>query len=276
MLYKGFDNQTYLINTADLKARINDVILIDVRPAESYAAGHIAGTSHFDLYGISLNDTSPAPMEAFLSMFHHKFEFCGLTNKTPVVIYDDETGERAARGVWLLAVLDHPDVRLLDGGVTAWVEAGNELTTVTALPNRSSYISGRKQELLATRFDVQNAIQDENTVLIDVRRDTEYYGTEKRAKRVGTIPGSIHIPWRDHLDETGSFLTAEEMRAHYVNQGVTPEKKIIAYCQGGYRSANTFIALKSLGFPNVQNYFGSWGEWGNRDDSVIILPDTVS
>ena len=140
MLYKGFDNQTYLINTADLKARINDVILIDVRPAESYAAGHIAGTSHFDLYGISLNDTSPAPMEAFLSMFHHKFEFCGLTNETPVVIYDDEPGERAARGVWLLAVLDHPDVRLLDGGVTAWVEAGNELTTVTALPNRSSYI----------------------------------------------------------------------------------------------------------------------------------------
>ncbi|MFB3135697.1 MAG: rhodanese-like domain-containing protein [Rhodospirillales bacterium] len=45
------------------------------------------------------------------------------------------------------------------------------------------------------------------------------------------------------------------------------------YCQGGYRSANTYLALKMLGYPKVRNYIGSWGEWGNRDDSVIVLAE---
>ena len=142
MPYKGFANQEYVISAADLQGRLDEVLLIDVRPAEAYAAGHIEGTTHFDLYGISLNDTSPEPLEAFMSMINHQFEFRGVIYDTPVVIYDDESGERAARGVWLLAVLQHPNTRLLDGGVQAWTDAGNELTTVTAPPTRTTY-SGR-------------------------------------------------------------------------------------------------------------------------------------
>lgn len=276
MPYKEFTNLEYVITVDELGKRLNETVLIDVRPAEEYAAGHIEGTTHFDLYGISVNDTAPEPLEAFLSMFHHQFEFRGVTNETPVVIYDQETGERAARGVWLLAVLNHPNVKLLDGGVRAWVAAGNVLTTVTAPPTRTSYSSDRNLDLLATRFDVHKAIDDENAVIIDVRRDTEYFGTEKRARRVGTIPGSVHIPWLDHLDESGAFRPAEEIRTLYASKGITPDKTVIAFCQGGYRSANTFLALKSLGYPNVKNYMGSWGEWGNRDDSVIVLPKTDS
>ncbi len=272
MPYKEFSNLEYVITADELKERLNETVLIDVRPAEEYAAGHIEGTTHFDLYGISVNDTAPEPLEAFLSMFHHQFEFRGVTNETPVVIYDQETGERAARGVWLLAVLNHPNVKLLDGGVQAWIDAGNTLTTVTAPPTRTSYSSDRNLGLLATRFDVHKAIEDENAVIIDVRRDTEYFGTEKRARRVGTIPGSVHIPWRDHLDDSGAFRPAEEIRTLYASKGITPDKTVIAFCQGGYRSANTFLALKSLGYPNVKNYMGSWGEWGDRDDSVIVLP----
>ena len=59
----------------------------------------------------------------------------------------------------------------------------------------------------------------------------------------------------------------------YLSKGVTPDKTIIPFCQGGYRSANTFLVLCSLGYPHVRNYVGSWGEWGNRDDSRIALPD---
>jgi thiosulfate/3-mercaptopyruvate sulfurtransferase len=276
MPYKDFSNLEYVITAGELKERSIETVLIDVRPAEEYAAGHIEGTTHFDLYGISVNDTAPEPLEAFLSMFHHQFEFRGVTNETPVVIYDQETGERAARGVWLLAVLNHPNVKLLDGGVQAWIDAGNALTTVTAPPTRTSYSSDRNLDLLATRFDVHKAIEDENAVIIDVRRDTEYFGTEKRARRVGTTPGSVHIPWRDHLDDAGAFRPAEEIRTLYASKGITPDKTIIAFCQGGYRSANTFLALKSLGYPNVKNYMGSWGEWGNRDDSVIFLPTADS
>jgi thiosulfate/3-mercaptopyruvate sulfurtransferase len=53
---------------------------------------------------------------------------------------------------------------------------------------------------------------------------------------------------------------------------VTPDKIVIPVCHGGYRSASTFIALKSLGYPQVRNYVSAWGEWGNRDDSTIVIP----
>ncbi len=69
MSYKGFAEPKHLITPADLKARLDEVALIDVRAAHDYATGHIAGTAHFDLYGISLNDTAEAPLNAFLSMF---------------------------------------------------------------------------------------------------------------------------------------------------------------------------------------------------------------
>jgi thiosulfate/3-mercaptopyruvate sulfurtransferase len=87
------------------------------------------------------------------------------------------------------------------------------------------------------------------------------------------MPGAVHIDWRQNLDAAGAFRPADEVRALYESRGVTSDKIIIPYCQGGYRSANTYLVLRMLGYPKVRNYLGSWGEWGNRDDSSIILPD---
>ena len=126
--------------------------------------------------------------------------------------------------------------------------------------------------LLATRFDVQAAIGEAKSVILDVRRESEYRGTEKRARRVGTIPGAVHVFWREHINEQGALKSPDEIRALYASRGITPDKTIIPVCHGGYRSASTFIALKSLGYPNVRNYVSSWGEWGNRDDSQIVIP----
>ena len=83
---------------------------------------------------------------------------------------------------------------------------------------------------------------------------------------------AVRIEWRRHLDETGAFRPADEVRALYESLGVTPNKTIIPYCQGGYRSANTYLVLRMLGYPQVRNYLGSWSEWGNRDDTTIVIP----
>lgn len=278
-----FPDQKYLINSGELAQQLGDVTLIDVRPAEDFAVGHIEGSRHLDIYGVSLNDSSDAPLNAFLSMFQALFGSRGVSQDKPVVIYDHETGERAARAVWLLAVLNHPDVKILDGGTQAWATSGNRLVRLKeapppvdptkARPTPPAYEGTRNLDLLATRFDVHRAIDEEETVIVDVRRESEYRGTEKRARRVGTIPGAVHIFWRDHLDNKGAFRPADEIRHLYISKGVTLNKTIVPFCQGGYRSANTFLALKSLGYPSVRNYVGSWGEWGNRDDSSIIVPD---
>jgi thiosulfate/3-mercaptopyruvate sulfurtransferase len=281
-----FPDRRYLIAADELRERLGALTLIDLRPAEDFSLGHIEGSKHLDIYGVSLNDSSDAPLNAFLALFQTLFGARGVSQHKPVVIYDHESGERASRAVWLLAVLGHPDVRILDGGTHAWTTSGNRFVRVTAAPppvdpakappTSPPYKGSQNLDLLATRFDVHRAINDETTAIVDVRRESEYRGTEKRARRAGTIPGATHIFWRDHLDDNGAFRPAHEIRELYVSRGVTPDKTVIPVCHGGYRSANTFIVLKSLGYPRVRNYVGSWAEWGNRDDSKISLPDTTT
>jgi len=282
MTIATYPDRRYLTDCEGLAARLDEVTLIDLRPAEDFALGHIKGAKHLDIYGFSLRDTAPAPLDAFLSIFNGPLGARGVSRDRPVVIYDHESGERAARAVWLLSVLDHPDVRLLDGGSQAWVSSDRPLVRVDAVaepiapekapPAPPPFSGGRRLEYLATRFDVDRAIDDDATVIVDVRRASEYEGTEKRARRVGTVPGAVHVFWRDHLDEHGALRPAEDVKALYESKGVTPDKTIIPFCQGGYRSASTFLVLCSLGYPHVRNYVGSWGEWGNRDDSRISLP----
>lgn len=278
-----YPDRTYLISARELGERLGAVTLIDLRPTEDFSVGHIEGSRHLDIYGVSLNDSSDAPLSAFLAIFRTLFGARGVARDKPVVIYDHETGERAARAVWLLAVLGHPDVRILDGGTQAWTASGNRLVRVTeapppvdptrAPPTPPPYRGTQNLELLATRFDVHRAIGDDETVIVDVRRESEHRGTERRARRAGTVPGAVHIFWRDHLNERGALRAPSEIRDLYVARGVTPDKVVIPFCQGGYRSANTFLALKSLGYPRVRNYVSSWGEWGNRDDSDIVIPE---
>ena len=70
-------------------------------------------------------------------------------------------------------------------------------------------------------------------MIVDVRRRSEYECTEKRARRVGTIPGAVNLFWRDHLDDHGVLLPADSVEALYETKGITPDKTIIAFCQGG-------------------------------------------
>lgn len=282
MSVSGFPDPRFLIDADDLAARLDEVTLIDLRPAEDFALGRIGDARHLDIYGVSLNDSSVVPLNAFLSMFTNLFGARGVTVERPVVIYDHESGERAARAVWLLAVLGHPDVRILDGGSSAWIESGRKLAPLSAAPapvdpakappSSPPFKGTRNPDLLATRFDVHDAIDDPGTVILDVRRESEFRGTEKRAKRAGAIPNAVHLFWREHIGANGRFKPAAEISALYQAKGVTPDKRVIAFCQGGYRSASSFLALRSLGYPDVRNYVGSWGEWGNRDDSTIVTP----
>ena len=70
----------------------------------------------------------------------------------------------------------------------------------------------------------------------------------------------------------GRFKPAAELQTMYARLGVTPEHDVVTYCQGGYRGAHTYLALRLLGFPQVRNYLGSWREWGDRLDLPLEVP----
>ena len=79
-------------------------------------------------------------------------------------------------------------------------------------------------------------------------------------KRQGHIPTAINIDWNKNLEE-GLFKNDEKLASLYE---IDKDIPIVTYCQGAYRAANSFLALKKIGFKNVRVYLGSWGEWGNN------------
>ncbi len=276
---KGYANPALLITPTDLDRRLDDTkppTLIDLRPAEVFAQGHLRGAVHLDLFGLSLIDTEPAPLEAFLWMISHLLVTRGVSADRTVVVYDEQSGIRAARAFWFLEFFGHPDSRVLDGGVSAWLRQGLTITTETALPQKGAWDVGRVSERLATWSDVATRLGRDDVVILDTRSDGEYYGSNVRAKRGGAIPGAVHIEWTKNLDGEGKFKVAADLQDMYNDSGIGRDKEVITYCQGGYRAAHSYLALRLLGYPRIRNYIGSWKEWGDREDLPIAHPNSSS
>ena len=271
---KQYARRTLLITPAELKERLGNpnLCVIDTRSAEDFAREHIPSSGHFDLFGLSLVDTRDAPLHAFMHMIHHVLELRGVSESKEVVFYESNSGMRAARGVWFLEYFGHSNVSMLDGGISAWKAAGYPVTNETMPAKAASFKINQRRDVLATVDDVLASLGDKQYAILDTRTQAEHLGTQVRAARGGIIPGSIHLEWTDNLDRSGKFKSDAELKAMYDAAGITSDKDVISYCQGGYRAAHSYIALRVLGFPRVRNYIGSWKEWGDRLDLPI---DTV-
>ena len=286
---KGYVNPQLLVNPNELasllgvssgsatgrpmKVDASTPILIDLRPAEVFVTGHIPGAVHLDLYGLSLVNTDAEPLDAFLWMIAHLLTTRGVDGHRTVVVYDDQSGMRAARAFWFLELFGHQDVRVLDGGVGSWERQGFFTTTEATVPNKANWKVGRVEARLATWRDLQERLGQSEVVILDTRSDGEYFGTTVRAKRGGAVPGAVHIEWTKNLNSDGEFKSASELVALYEAAGVTAEKEIVSYCQGGYRAAHSYLALRLIGYPRVRNYVGSWKEWSDREDLPIENPE---
>jgi len=192
------------------------------------------------------------------------FSFVGITDQKKVVFYDNVSGMLAARGVWLLMYFSHPQVFMLDGGLQKWKSDENPIEKKPHAFKPEKF-SGKINPDFITGFEyIRN--NSENLKIIDARSPEEYIGTLIRAAQKGHIPGAINIDWQKNLETDGTLKNDAKLSELYQ---LSKDAEIVTYCQGAYRAAHTFLALKKIGFKNVRVYLGSWGEWGNQLDLPV-------
>lgn len=273
----------------------NPPLLIEVSKKEHFSQGHLPGA--VNLWRPDYEDTINYPyggMKATRQDMGKLMGNLGAKNDELVLVYCTKGSVDAARIQWILQGYGHQNVAMIDGGKAAWKHAGYPLEDDT-IPQRTptdyQFQLPENTAQFVSLQEIKGAINDTNTIILDTREDYEFWGMphvtdngvvhfKKGAFAAGAIPGAIHLNWSEAVDlkKDHTFKSLESIKHNFLRQGVTPDKKIIAYCQSGVRSAHTAFVLKHLlGYPDVKSYDGSWIEWSYNstiDTSVHLQQHT--
>jgi len=269
-----------LIQAPELMSSTERLVLLDVRwklggppGREEYLAGHLPDAVFVGLdtelaaHGEPQDGRHPLPSIESLQAAARRW---GIREGDSVVAYDDSGNLAAARLWWLLRWAGFDDVRLLDGGLTAWVAAGGSLETDDVVPEPGDVtLDGGHQATI----DIDDAAAYPG-VLLDARAAERYAGeVEPIDPKAGHIPGAVSAPTTDNLDADGRFRPAAELRRRFEALGIRDGVDVAAYCGSGVTAAHEVAALAIAGL-DAGLYPGSWSQWSNHDDRPVATGST--
>lgn len=201
----------------------------------------------------------------------------GIGEGKTVVVYDQSNGFWATRFWWHLRLEGFDNVHVLDGGLRAWRDAGQPTTSEpTPAPAPVTFVPQRRPELLRSTEQIQGALDDKGTVLVNVLDPATYRGETSTYRRNGHIPGSINLPVNEVTDpSTGQLKPVEELRALFAEHGLLdPNITPVTYCGGGIAATGVAHALAVAGREDVAVYDGSMTAWAADDDLELVTgPD---
>ncbi len=253
-----------VIGAAELAEQIGvsdpAVVVLDMRPPDSYAAGHVPGARL--VTGVAdfrkLFDGSGGTADYAASPFHALF---GTNKPQSVALYGEATDPNVARAWWQLRYLGIDGAMVLNGGWRAWesikgpVEAGSKPIVYHGLGFDKPFVVNTQPTLLVEGQILRKQLgQGATPILIDARSEREY--------AAGCVPGAKRLEWSELVNaKSGKLLPADELREKFASIGVDPKEPTISYCRSGGRASVTVLALAALGSEQVANYYGSWTEW---------------
>ncbi len=237
---------------------------------ERYAAAHLPDATHVDLDAELAGPPGrggrhPLPEVPALEAALRR---AGVEDGSRVVVYDQGPGFAAARAWWVLRWAGVTDVRVLDGGLAAWVEAGGETTTAVP-PVTAGGFTARTGSLPV--LDAQSAARvARDGVLVDARAAERFSGaTEPIDPVAGHIPGAVNAPTTDNTAPDGRFRPVEELRTRFSSLGIgVDDSPLGVYCGSGVTAAHELLALHEVGIDAVL-YVGSWSDWVSDPDRPV-------
>lgn len=273
-----------LVSTEWLTARLDDpdVIVVDASwfmPAEGrsgheeYLQAHIPGAIFFDIDALADRRTDLPHMLPGAEQFARQAGALGLRRDATIVVYDTFGIRAAARVWWTLRVFEFADVRVLDGGLRAWLaEARPTETGEITLP--AAELEPRfDAALVADRDAVGRHLADGTAALVDARPAARFTGEVPEPRpglRSGHMPGAHSLPFDRLLNPDGRMKPPAEIRATFETVGVDLDRPVVTTCGSGVTASVLALGLASAGLTRAKVYDGSWSEWGGRADTAIV------
>ena len=235
-----------------------------------FEEAHIAGATYVDLLN-ELSDRSKANyMYAMPSAerFEQVMSAIGVGSDSAVVLYDRGMNSWAARVWWMLRYFGFNNAAVLNGGWMAWETRGLPTSTEASRYPPAKFEAREHPELIATKENVLQTIDDPNGCLINALDPDEFAGRPpQRYARAGRIPNSVNVPFAVTVNlETQHFSDDEALRQQFGSVGALDKEHVVAYCGGAIAASNTVFALTRLGVKNVSLYDGSLTEWTSDPD----------
>jgi thiosulfate/3-mercaptopyruvate sulfurtransferase len=262
-----------LLEPAELAkpAVVKGFLALDVRTQEEYDNGHVPGARRVDhdAWKAAWRDGKDT------AAWSERIGALGIGPDSKVVVYDDKGMKDAARIWWILRYWGIEDVRLLNGGWKGWTAAGVPASKATPEPAAPvAFRATPRPKRLATMGQVLDLLRGDRLQIVDARSEDEFCGIEKRDnKKGGAIPGAKHLEWSDLIDqETGRFKKADELRKLFDLAGIDLNRPTASHCNGGGRAAVMAFGLELMGAEDVRSYYRGWGEWGNAEETPVMVP----
>ncbi len=259
-----------LVNPSRLRTELDDTppLLLDVRwtlagpDRAAYVAGHLPGAVFCDLDAElaappGAGGRHPLPSRELLA---ESLGRLGVRPGRGVVVYDGGVAAAAARAWWCLRWLGHEDVRVLDGGLPAWVAAGGGLEAGEVTAEGVVPAAAAPSSSMAT-VSAEEILGGYDGVLLDARAPERFRGEMEPVDPVaGHVPGARSLPTSRLLDAGGRYLPAAALRELFAEAGVEGEQPVAAYCGSGVTAAQLVLAAHEAGL-DAALYPGSWSHW---------------
>ena len=286
-----------LVSPGWLDARLEDpdLVVVDLRWDEQgngrarYEQGHIAGAHHLDWASDLVDpDHAVAFMLAPPERFAAQLELCGISDDTVVVAYADGGHSGPFRLWWGCRVYGHEDqVRILDGGIEAWLAEGGPLSADVPRWRVGSWTPRPRPDLVASAENVL-AARDGGAVVLDSREPSKFRGetvwfetgeipaegdgiarTPRGDLRAGRVPWARSVPSHELYCSDLTMKSPDELRELFAGLGAKPERRVITYCGVGISASALLYALERAGIEDVSLYDAGWDEWG-RDPELPV------
>lgn len=262
------------------QAIARNAIIWDVRPADAYAAGHIAGAVNIGDAPRVLRDENTEDFIA-TDRIEHILGAAGLDPTREIIVYGSRGSWMPYFGQYTVRYFGGENVRVYHEGIEGWVAAGRAISRETSTAAPLVLKLAIAPNVAATTKEVVERLHDPNVQIVDARTLQEFAGEDIRAIRGGHIPGAVNIPYEQNWvdPETPAKLSRKQVTS---NAGMSlkstadlkrlyakldPGKETIVYCQSGARASETAGVLQELGFTKVKVYDSSWLGYGNTLDA---------